>query len=151
MKTFVLIFAAIFFVSASSHAQLQDPVKWNYAATKNSDNEYTITISATLDPDWHIYSMNTPVGGPVPTTFTFKRNPLVVIDGKTTEKGKSKTVHDDIFGIDVKYYGEAVSFVQTIKLKSPVKTNISGTVKYMVCNEKMCMPPKTVPFNIQLQ
>ena len=151
MKTFVLTFAAIFIVMFSLHAQLHDPVKWNYSAIKNSENEYTIVISATLDADWHIYSMNTPIGGPVPTTFTFKKNPLVVINGKTTEKGRSKTVHDDIFGVDVKYYGETVAFVQTVKLKSPVKTNFAGTVKYMVCNEKMCMPPKTVPFNIQLQ
>ncbi len=151
MKTFVLTVASIFIVMISLHAQLHDPVKWDYAAIKNSDNEYTVTISETLDPDWHIYSINTPIGGPVPTTFTFKKNPLVVIDGKTIEKGKSKTVHDDIFGVDVKYYGENVMFVQVVRLKSPVKTNLSGTVKYMVCNEKMCMPPKTVPFNIQLQ
>ena len=70
---------------------------------------------------------------------------------KQQRNGKPKTIHDDIFGVDVKYYGDNVSFVQVVKLKSPVKTNISGTVKYMVCNEKMCLPPKTVPFNIVLQ
>ncbi|MFT4152830.1 protein-disulfide reductase DsbD domain-containing protein [Parafilimonas sp.] len=151
MKKFTFTLAAIFIALSTLHAQVQDPVKWNYAATKKSDKEYTITISAMLEPTWHIYSMNTPNGGPVPTTVTFKKNPLVTIDGKTTENGKPKTVHDEIFGIDVKYYGETVSFVQTVKLKSPVKTNLSGTVKYMVCNETMCMPPKTIPFTIQLQ
>ena len=151
MKRFTLTFAAVLIVLSALNAQVQDPVKWNYAATKKSDKEYTVTISATLEPSWHIYSMSTPNGGPVPTTVTFKRNPLVTIDGKTTENGKPKTVHDEIFDIDVKYYGETVSFVQTVKLKSPVKTNLSGTVKYMVCNDKMCLPPKTVPFNIQLQ
>ena len=116
----------------------------------NGGTEYVVTISALLTGDWHIYSMHTPVGGPVPTTFSFKRNPLVTLDGNLKESGNVKTVHDEIFGIDVKYYGETVSFVQTIKLKSTVKTNLSGTIKYMVCNDKMCLPPKTVPFNIQL-
>jgi len=125
-------------------------VKWNYAAVKNSDKEYTVTISANLSSDWHIYSVNTPSGGPVPTTFSFKRNPLVTLDGNIKESGKVKMVHDDIFGVDVKYYGETVSFIQSIKLKSAVKTNLSGTIKYMVCNDKMCLPPKTIPFNIQL-
>ena len=94
--------------------------------------------------------MATPKGGPVPTTLNFKRNPLVTLDGNVKETGQPKTIHDEIFGVDVKYYAETVSFVQTVKLKSAVKTNLSGTIKYMVCNDQMCLPPKTVPFNIQL-
>ena len=151
MKKILVIIAITFILSSASHAQVQDPVKWNYVAIKKTDKEYTINISATLEPDWHIYSMNTPDGGPVATVFNFKKNPLITIDGKTVEKGKSSTVHDDIFGVDVKYYSETVTFVQQVILKSAVKTNLSGTVKYMVCNDKMCLPPKTVPFNIQIQ
>jgi len=151
MKKFAITFAALFILFSALHAQIQDPVKWKYSAVKKSDKEYTVTISATLLPDWHIYSMNTPNGGPVPTTFNFKKNPLVVIDGKTAEAGKANTMHDDIFGVDVKYYSETVTFIQPVKLKSAVKTNLSGTIKYMVCNDKMCLPPKTVPFNIQIQ
>ena len=150
MKKITITIAALLIVFTALHAQVQDPVKWNYAAVKKSGTEYIVTISALLTGDWHIYSMHTPVGGPVPTTFSFKKNPLVTLDGNLKESGNVKTVHDEIFGIDVKYYGETVSFVQTIKLKSTVKTNISGTIKYMVCNDKMCLPPKTVPFNIQL-
>lgn len=150
MKRIFITLAASFILIMSLHAQVQDPVQWKYAAVKNSDKEYTVTISAMLSSDWHIYSVYTPGGGPVPTTFSFKRNPLVSLDGKIKESGNLETVHDEVFGIDVKYYGEAVAFVQTVKLKSPVKTNLSGTIKYMVCNDKMCLPPKTIPFNIQL-
>ena len=53
--------------------------------------------------------------------------------------------------VDVKYYSETVTFAQSIKLKSPVKTNLSGTIKYMVCNDKMCLPPKTISFNVPIQ
>lgn len=149
MKKITITLAA-FLILNVLNAQLQDPVKWNYSATKKSDKEYTITISATLAPDWHIYSMHTPNGGPVATTFNFKRNPLVSIDGRTTENGTLNTMHDEIFGVDVKYFSQTVTFAQSVKLKSPVKTNLSGTIKYMVCNDKMCLPPKTVPFNVQL-
>jgi hypothetical protein len=150
MKKLTITLAALFIILFAVHAQVQDPVKWNYAAVKKSDKEYIVTISAMLSQDWHIYSMSTPMGGPVPTTFSFKRNPLVILDGKVKESGNSSTIHDEVFGVDVKYYGQTVSFVQSVKLKSPVKTNLSGTIKYMVCNDKMCLPPKTVPFNIQL-
>ena len=151
MKKITITLAVLLIGFTVLHAQVQDPVKWNYSAEKKSNIEYIVTISAMLSQDWHIYSMNTPVGGPVPTTFNFKKNPLVTLDGEIKETGKPKTIHDDVFGVDVKYYGETVSFVQTVKLKSAVKTNISGSIKYMVCNDKMCLPPKTVPFNIQLQ
>lgn len=151
MKKFFITIAAVFFLFSALDAQVQDPVKWSYAAAKKSGNEYTVTISAALEPGWHIYSINTPNGGPVATTFNFKRNPLVTIEGKTEENGKLSTIYDDVFGVDVKYYSETVTFVQPLKLKSPVKTNLSGTIKYMLCNDKMCLPPKTIPFNIQIQ
>ena len=150
MKKILTTIAAIITIG-SLHAQLQDPVTWNYSATKKSDKEYTVTISATLSPAWHIYSMNTPDNGPVPTAVSFKKNPLLSLDGSVKENGKLKTDHDEVFGVDVKYYADKVEYVQSVKLKSAVKTNITGTVKYMVCNDKLCLPPKTIPFNIQLQ
>ena len=150
MNKFLAIIAAV--ISASGlHAQVQDPVKWNYSAAKKSDKEYTVTISATLSPAWHIYSIHTPANGPVPTSISFSKNPLVLMDGHVKENGKLKTEHDEIFGVDVKYFADKVEFVQSVKLKSAVKTNVSGNIKYMVCNDKLCLPPKTIPFNIQLQ
>ncbi len=147
------IFASliVLFVINAAHAQLQDPVKWNYLAKKKNDKEYVVTIDASLASAWHIYSINTPPDGPVPTSISFKKNPLVIVDGAVKEDGELKTDHDAIFGVDVKYYSDKVEFTQTVKLKSAVKTNLSGTVKYMVCNDKMCLPPKTVPFDVQLQ
>lgn len=150
MKKIIAIAVALFTISGL-HAQVQDPVKWNYSATKKTDKEYTVTIDATLPGAWHIYSISTPPDGPVPTSISFKKNPLVTLDGTVKENGKLKTDHDAVFGVDVKYYADKVEFVQNVKLKSAVKTNVTGTIKYMVCNDKMCLPPKTIPFNIQLQ
>lgn len=150
MKKIIITFFTVL-VIYNLHAQVQDPVKWNYSAAKKSANEYLVIISATLGAAWHIYSINTPADGPVPTSISFKKNPLVIFDGSIKEEGKLKTDHDAVFGVDVKYYSDRVEFTQPVKLKSAVKTNLSGTVKYMVCNDKMCLPPKTIPFNIQLQ
>lgn len=150
MKKIIAILFALVSLNVV-HAQIQDPVKWNFEAAKKSAKEYVVTISAMLLPSWHIYSINTPANGPVPTSISFKKNPLVLTDGAVTENGKIKTDHDAVFGVDVKYYADKVEFVQPVKLKSAVKTNIAGTIKYMVCNDKICLPPKTIPFNIQLQ
>ena len=147
------VFALLIFLFALhiADAQVQDPVKWNYSAKKKNDKEYVVMIDAALNPSWHIYSINTPANGPVPTSISFKKNPLVVVDGNVKEDGKLKTDHDALFGVDVKYYSDKVEFTQTVKLKSAVKTNVAGTIKYMVCNDKICLPPKTIPFDVQLQ
>ena len=150
MKKIIITFITVLTV-CSLNAQVQDPVKWNFTATKKAANEYLVDITATLGAAWHIYSINTPANGPVPTSISFKKNPLIIINGDVKEDGKLKTDHDAVFGVDVKYYADKVEFMQAVKLKSAVKTNLSGTIKYMVCNDKMCLPPKTIPFNIQLQ
>jgi thiol:disulfide interchange protein DsbD len=150
MNKLIVTFAGLM-IASLAHAQVLDPVKWNYSAAKNSDKEYTVTLQATLSPAWHIYSVYTPANGPVPTSITFNKNPLVLLSGSVKENGKLKTEHDELFGVDVKYFADKVDYVQNVKLKSAVKTNVSGSIKYMVCNDKTCLPPKTIPFNIELQ
>lgn len=144
--TLVLCFSFV-----AGFSQIEDPVKWNYAAVKKGDNAYELVITAVVPKPWHIYSQATAKGGPVPTSFVFKKNPLITADGKLKENGKMETIHDKNFGVDVKYYSDKVEFVQTVKLKGKVKTNIAGTVEYMVCNDEKCLPPTKKSFDVKLQ
>jgi hypothetical protein len=150
MKKIVLLFMLIG-VAASSIAQMKDPVQWNFKAVKKAEKVYEITCTAAIAKPWHIYSQTTPKGGPVPTKIQFKANPLVIVKGVTSEKGELKNVHDEYFGVDVKYFDNKVEFVQMLNLKSNVKTTLSGTVEFMVCNDSECLPPKKVPFDIELE
>lgn len=131
-------------------AQPQSPVSWSATAAKATDGNYKITITAVVPAPWHIYSQNTPDGGPVATSITYNKNPLVTIVGKTAEKGDLKTTHDKNFGVDVKYYAGKVQFLQTVKVKNGVKTNLSGSVNFMVCNDSECLPPSSWEFSVKL-
>lgn len=148
-KSWLLLIAL--FVAFGAMAQVQDPVKWAYTAVKKAANTYEVTATAVVPAPWHIYSQNTPDGGPIPTKITFKKNPLLTVDGKVKEVGALKVEHDQNFGVDVKFYSTQVAFVQTVKVKGNVKTNISGTVEYMVCDDSQCLPPTTKSFDIKLQ
>ncbi|TKK68935.1 hypothetical protein FC093_09580 [Ilyomonas limi] len=150
MKKIILFFALII-AAIAVQAQTVNPVKWSYAAKKVSDKVYQLVITATLPSPWHIYSQYTPDGGPKPTKIVYTKNPLLVINGVPKENGSLKTVHDDNFGVDVKYFGEKVEFVQTVQLKTAAKTSVTGTINYMVCNDKECLPPTKQPFEIKLQ
>lgn len=145
ISTFVLAIIAM-----AAFAQ-ENPVSWSTKAEKQSNGTYKIIITAAFSAPWHIYSQHTPDGGPVPTTFKFNKNPLVTLVGKTEEKGMLKTTHDKNFGVDVKYYVGKVEFVQTVKVRGNVKTNVSGSVNYMVCNDHECLPPVDQNFSVKLQ
>ncbi|MES2003194.1 MAG: protein-disulfide reductase DsbD domain-containing protein [Bacteroidota bacterium] len=150
MKRLSLTLIAIIAVSIV-FAQKQNPVSWSYEAKKKSADTYEIVLTANVESPWHIYSQNTGKGGPIPTSITFKPNPLVTKNGVVKEMGKLEKTFDKNFNTNVLYYSDKVEFVQTVKVKGGLKTNISGTVEYMVCDESQCLPPVKKSFDLKLQ
>ena len=154
MKKSAVTFLMAFFV-IGAFAQVENPVSWTYEAHKKAANTYEIVLTATVDHPWHIYSQFTAKGGPIATEIKFKPNPLVAIKAaKPKEIGKIEKTMDSNFGtppIQVSYYSDKVQFVQTVTLKGNVKTNIAGTVEYMVCNDNKCLPPTKKAFDLKLQ
>lgn len=148
----IITMLALFTGIACTQAQVENPVKWTFTAVKKADKQYQLIATATITGnEWHIYSQNTPDGGPVATAFTFKKNPLVTLSGKPSETGKLVTKYEKVFGVDVKYYSNKVVFTQAITLRSAVKTNLSGEVEFMVCNDERCLPPQSVNFDVKIQ
>ena len=150
MKRIVLTFL-VAFMSMTAFSQMKNPVSWNYEAKKKTANTYEVILTATVESGWHIYSQNTGKGGPVPTTIRFKANPLVTKTGTIKEQGKLEKHFDKLFNTDVLYYSDKVVFVQTVKVKGNIKTSVSGTVEYMVCDDSQCLPPVKKTFDLKLQ
>jgi DsbC/DsbD-like thiol-disulfide interchange protein len=130
--------------------QVQNPVSWTYEAKKKSADTYELVITADVESPWHIYSQNTGKGGPIPTAIRIKPNPLVTVSGPAKELGKLEKTFDENFKTNVLYFSDKVQFVQTVKVKAGIKTNISGTVEYMVCNDERCLPPVKKTFDLKL-
>jgi len=129
----------------------QNPITWSFTSKKLADNSYEIHMTATIEKGWHLYSQVQPddaVAGP--TTFTITNNPLIELVGKIKEDGKLEKFHDKELEISANQYSKTVNFVQTIKLKGKVKTSFSGSVEYQTCDDKKCLPPKTVNFKVAL-
>lgn len=145
-KTIVAIGLMIFTISAVSAQK----IAWTYTAKKVAGDKYELHITAQPPVGWHIYSQTTPDGGPVPTAFTFNKNPLVTLQGKVKEAGKIVTYYDKNFKVNVKYFDGKAEFVQVISVKGKVKTNITGEIESMICNDRTCMPPTSEKFAIAL-
>ena len=148
-KLFVL--AVVFFAALGSKAQLS-PVTWSFSAKKIADKTYEVHMKATIQNGWHLYSQKQPNDAiAIPTTFTISPNPLFKPDGKIKEVGKMELMKDAALGVSANQYSNTVDFVQKIKLKATVKTNFNGNVEYQTCDDKKCLPPKTVNFSIAIK
>lgn len=146
----ILILGTALILTSFAMAQSSREVHWNYKVKKLSDKTYEIRMSATINGDYHLYAQDAGGDGPVATTFTFSQNPLLTLDGKVKEEGKAIRKFESAWKHDVKYYERTVDFVQIIKLKANVKTDFSGKVEFMVCNDKQCLPPAEVEIKVNV-
>lgn len=146
------IIFSLFVLFAGIAATAQNPVSWSYSAKKTADKTYEITIVATITNGWHLYSQIQPADAiAIPTAIKINNNPLIIKDGKIKEIGKLQKYKDKELGISANQYSNTVSFVQKVKLKGKVKTNVSGSIEFQTCDDKKCLPPKTVTFNVPVQ
>jgi hypothetical protein len=73
------------------------------------------------------------------------------LTGGVKEVGKLEKFTDKDLGVSANQYSKLVLFTQKVKLKGKAKSNVSGNVTYQTCDDKKCLPPKTVSFNIALK
>lgn len=142
--TTLVLFITVFVFS-------QDKVKWEFSYKKLTDQTGEIHMVATIEHPWHIYAQVQPKEAVAsPTKFVFSKNPLITYVGKPSEIGKKEIYENKEVDIKQYQYGDKVEFVQKVQLKAAVKTNISGSVSYQVCDEERCLPVKTISFSIKL-
>ena len=145
MKKFLFYLLSLFIFTASN-AQILNPVRFDYSVVKKGNNLYEVHIKSIIEPKWHLYSVKNPDGGAQATVVKIRDVNTV---GSLVERGKMKTGYNKEFGVNEKYFENGVDFVQVVKL-NPGTKKIAGTIEYMVCNDKQCLPPKEVEFKIKL-
>ena len=142
----ILFTTAFNLIITLTFGQILNPVKFNYSAVNKGNNQYEVHIKTRVDPKWHIYSIYNPDGGAQATTINFTNAKMI---GKAREAGKIQTNFEKEFKVDQKYFETSVDFIQTVKVESGTR-KVKGTLEYMVCNDRQCLPPKTVAFEIVL-
>jgi thiol:disulfide interchange protein len=148
MRKLISIFFLILSASFTS-AQVYNPVSWEFGYEKTGDTQYELVFTASVDKNWHIYSMDLPEGGPIPTTFSFDTVPDFNLSGRTYEVTKPVEVMDDAFGFKIKTFSTKAEFRQKITaLESSFM--VKGAVNFMACNNATCSPPKDVEFEINI-
>lgn len=151
MKKYLLLTLSLAVMTMTSVFAQEKPVSWTFSAKKIADKTYEVHLTANITGDWHLYSQNVGVDGPVPTTFTFTKNPLLTVTpGQLKEVGKLIKKKEDVWDGVVNYFEKTVDFVQVVKVKGSAKTNLAGKLEFMVCNDEKCLPPTEVDFSVSI-
>ncbi len=148
LKRTGIVFIFILFASLAS-SQIFNPVAWDFRYEKTGDNQYELVFTATVEEGSHIYSMDIPEGGPIPTTVRIDSTSSFKVEGKAYEVTKPEEVLDEAFGMKIKTFSNSAEFRQKITALKPSFT-VTGAVNYMACNNVTCSPPQDVEFEISI-
>jgi len=146
----ILLNTVILVLLASGvNAQIYDPVTWDFGYEKKSETSYELVFYATIEKGSHIYAMDIPEGGPIPTSFSFNEQSGFTLGGETYEVTKPEEIFDEAFGFRIKSFSEKAEFRQKI---SSANTSfiVTGVINFMSCNNTTCSPPKDVEFLIRI-
>lgn len=157
MKKFSLLIVAVLITVTAAVAQIQNPVKWGVGAKKTEQKdkkestEAVIFIKATIANGWHIYGLNVPSGGPISTSFTFTPSNDYELIGEVVPAVKPKTKYEEVFKMNVPYFSNEIVFQQRIKLKTTKAFAVKGSVEFMACDVKQCLPPDDYAFSVTIK
>lgn len=124
--------------------QTMNPVKWEAKYSESSNGEGEIIAMASIEKGWHVYSINlNPDAGAIPTTVTYSPGNNYTIIGKPVEEGV-KEEFDKMFEMKIASFEGKAIIKQKIKRKDMKAFQTPLKIEYMVCNDKQCLPPKTI-------
>ena len=123
-----------------------NPVHFTVSQKKVSDTEIDVVFKGTIAKGWHVYSPDIPADGPIPATITTEKAEGVKAEGKLRASGKEIKEYDQIFGMQLRYFENSVTFVQRYKITGKTY-NVKGYLEYGACNDTGCMPPTAVEFS----
>jgi thiol:disulfide interchange protein DsbD len=144
-----LFVITLYFLSVSLFAQIYSPVTWKFGYEKTGDDQYEIIITALIEEHSHIYAMDIPEGGPIPTSILTDTLPGYLPEGKPYEVTKPVEIFDEAFGFRIKTFSDKAEFRQKIS-SGETAFSVKGTLTYMACNNATCLPPKDVEFDIMI-
>jgi thiol:disulfide interchange protein DsbD len=152
MKLKNIFLIALMVLCSAGYSQILKPVKWTFSSAKVNDSIVNLNFKATIDKGWHVYSqfINTDAPtSPVPTTFVFDKSSDYKRIGSVYEP-KGIEEYDPNFEMKLKYFENTVTLTQQIKILSTKAFTVKGSLNYMCCNDKSCLPPEDVEFSFKL-
>src|SRR5688572_31677071 len=105
----------------------------------------TARINASIGGGWNMYSITQGGGGPIPTRISLGEGPFKM---GAVSGPRPKVKLDPNFGINTESYSGSAAFTVPFTVNADASagaSTLSAKVRYQVCNDTVCLPPKSVP------
>ncbi len=149
------VFTGFSFLAVYAAAASSSPVHWTVedlpSKPVGQGEVFTVTLVAQIQPGWHIYAMDEPEGGPIPTQIGLAEgDPLDLL---AVNEPKPRMSLDPVLRQLTGMFENRVAF--TIRLRSPrlaVPTSAISRIlaRYQSCNDEICLPPHTETVTLPL-
>lgn len=143
------LFSMLFLAPGAWAQETKDPATWIYEAKSIGNEKFALTFHVRLDTGWHLFSQQPGDEMVIPTSFTFTPSKHYQRQDKVRESGTLKVEKLEISDQPLRYYVSFADFVQIIKRTGALR-EITGELTYQLCNDRLCLPPRTVPFQFKL-
>ena len=110
-------------------------------------NEQHLVIQAEIAPNWHLYSVTQPEGGPLRTMFEFESPELTLQEIRPTTPPQVDS--NNVFGVDIEEHDGSVTWIFTFQEKLLTDKTIKGQFDGMVCQTGeggRCIPLPIIEF-----
>jgi thiol:disulfide interchange protein DsbD len=127
----------------------QNPVSWSLESdakgkSLQKNEKFKAKVKAQIEGEWYLYAIEQPEGGPLPTRITVDENAPFQIEGKITSPAPT-VKFDPNFQIETRTFAEKAEFNLNLTAKEAAKADdLAVNVRFQVCNNELCLPPKTV-------
>lgn len=141
----VSMFVSLLCMAMMVVAQSSEPIKCKTSWVMVADGVAELRVTAKMDAGWHVYSIGLE-DGPTSAALTVDTISGARLEGKLGfTEGKEIAKYDDMFGMDVRYFEDKVTFVQRFVIEQPDYL-IQGYFTYGACDDQSCLPPTEVRF-----
>jgi len=130
-----------------------DPVLWKLhdsVGPVKAGAQFRVKLVAAVEDGWHFYSLKPMVEGPIPTRIWIAEGQPFSLAGGV-QATDPQVMQDASFGMEVELYeGEAVFTlpVRVAPSAAPGVQKLVVSASYQSCNNKVCLPPKTVKVEV---
>lgn len=134
-----LLVAFVAIMPFGAKAQIVDPVKWAFSIEEVNETEFDLVATATVDPEYHIYSTSMPELGPMPTVFEIEPNEFFELVGTGRDVTPGHKFYDDIFEVEYVQFAGTATYAQRLKKLTDQPFTVVGDISYQACKEGGCV------------
>jgi hypothetical protein len=139
-----LLLTLLFASTAFAAAQVPGTAKWEASVQPASaQGLLVVNVTAQIEKGWHIYALSQAPGGPTPLRIAVEPGAPYQVAG-SIEGTVPQKHHDASFDLETQFYTDSFTLKVPVKGSSGSAAGVPLAVRFQMCSDTTCMPPKTV-------